>query len=141
MRDLAVLPADGGDSLTDLRVQRERPDLFGNLGSDANASRVTDSADEHTLGRLRETAAAGRAEAWRSGARPERAVSTRHNRLDRTVIDVDGSLTSVHSEQEQAHGRLKGGCGHHLLLAYLERDGEVLVADSCRPGNAGANSA
>ena len=63
--------------------------------------------------------------AWKVGARPER-----------TVLDVDATLTTAHSEKEEAHGNFKGGYG----LCYLDGSGEAL-AGVLRPGNAGANTA
>jgi len=56
------------------------------------------------------------------------------------VIDVDATLTTAHSDKEQAAGNFKGGYGHHPLLCYLDDTGEAL-AGILRPGNAGSNTA
>jgi DDE family transposase len=56
------------------------------------------------------------------------------------VLDLDATLTSAHSEKEQARGNFKGGYGHHPLLCYLDDSGEGL-AGVLRPGNAGSNTA
>ena len=140
LRDLVVMLADGGDCLADLGAFRDQPDLFGGVCSDSTAFRVIDSIDQECLARLRDAVAVGRARAWEIGARPERSLARWHNRPERTVIDIDASLTTAYSEKEQAHGNFKGGYGHHPLLAYLDGTGEAL-AGILRPGNAGSNTA
>jgi len=42
IRDLAVMLADGGDCLADLRAVRDQVDLFGAVASDSTAFRVID---------------------------------------------------------------------------------------------------
>ena len=72
VRDLAVMLADGGDCLADLRAVREQEPLFGTVASDATAFRVVAAiaADAALLGALREARARARANAWNAGARP-----------------------------------------------------------------------
>ena len=94
VRDLVVSLADGGDCLADLGALRDQLDLFGQVASDSTAFRAIDSIDEQCLARLAEAVAATRAQAWELGARPEL-----------TVLDVDATLTSAHSDKEQAKGR------------------------------------
>jgi hypothetical protein len=57
-------------------------------------------------------------------------------RLERTVRDVDATLTTAHSEKEEAQGSFKGGYG----VCYLDGSGEAL-AGVLRPGSAGASTA
>ncbi|MGH3267170.1 MAG: IS1380 family transposase, partial [Trebonia sp.] len=140
LRDLVVMLADGGTCLADLGAQRDQPDLYGNVASDSTAFRVIDSIDEECLGRLRAAVAVARSRAWRLGARPERPVARWHSRPERTVLDLDATLTSAHSEKEQAAGNFKGGYGHHPLLCFLDGTGEAPAA-VLRPGNAGSNTA
>ena len=140
LRDLAVMLADGGECLADLGASRDQPDLCGNVASDSTAFRVIDSIDEECLGRLRAAVALARARAWKLGARPERSRARWHNRSERTVIDIDATLTSASSEKENAAGNFKGGYGHHPLLCYLDETGEA-PAGILRPGNAGSNTA
>lgn len=140
LRDLAVMLADGGDCLADLGALRDQPDLWGHVASDATAFRVIDSVDEQCLGRLRAAVTVARARAWELGARPERSLARWHNRPERTVIDIDATLTSAHSAKEGAAGNFKGGYGHHPLLAFLDGTGEA-PAGILRAGNAGSNTA
>src|SRR6266540_3545176 len=55
IRDLAVMLADGGDCLSDLRAVRDQEPLFGKVASNATAFRVIDAiaADPRLLGALR----------------------------------------------------------------------------------------
>jgi Transposase DDE domain group 1 len=142
LRDLAVMLADGGECLADLGALRDQLDLYGNVASDATAFRVIDSIDEAGLARLRGAVAVARARAWKLGVRPQRRGEQQQEqeRPEVTVIDVDATLTTAHSDKEQAAGNFKGGFGHHPLLCYLDETGEAL-GGILRPGNAGSNTA
>jgi hypothetical protein len=131
VRDLAVMLADGGDCLADLRAVRDQAPLFGPVASDATAFRVIDriAGDRGLLGALRAARARAREHAWDAGAQPERIV-----------IDIDATLICAHSEKDGAAGTFKRGFGFHPLLAYLDESREAL-AGMLRPGNAGANTA
>ena len=138
LRDLAVMLVDGGDCLADLGAQRDQPDLYGNVASDSTAFRVIDRVDDECLARLREAVAVARARAWKLGARPQRTGTRQRPEL--TVLDIGATLTTSHSEKQEAHGNFKGGYGHHPLLCYLDQTGEA-PAGILRPGNAGSNTA
>jgi hypothetical protein len=131
IRDLAVMLADGGDCLSDLRAVRDQEPLFGAVASDTTAFRLIDAiaSEPELLEGLRGARARARARAWELGARPERIV-----------IDVDATLIGAHTEKEGAAVNFKGGFGFHPLLAYLDDSREAL-AGMLRPGNAGAHSA
>lgn len=131
VRDLAVMLADGGDCLADLRAVRDQEPLFGMVASDATAFRVIDriAGDPDLLDALRAARARAREHAWAAGAAPARIV-----------IDIDATLITAHSEKDGAAGTFKGGFGFHPLLAYLDESREAL-AGVLRPGNAGANTA
>jgi Transposase DDE domain group 1 len=131
VRDLAVMLADGGDCLADLRAVRDQQPLFGPVASDATAFRVIDriAGNPALLDALRAARARARENAWKAGARP-----------GRIVIDIDATLITAHSEKEGAAGTFKRGFGFHPLLAYLDQSREAL-AGVLRPGNAGANTA
>jgi hypothetical protein len=131
VRDLAVMLADGGDCLADLRAVRDQQVLFGPVASDATAFRVIDAiaSDPDLLDALRAARAQAREHAWQAGAAPERII-----------VDIDATLICAHSEKEGAAGTFKRGFGFHPLLAYLDCSREAL-AGVLRPGNAGANTA
>src|SRR4051812_24764881 len=68
VRDLAVMLADGGDALCDLRTLRDQPALFGPVASDATAWRVIDAiAELGFLDGLRCARAQARQRAWKLG--------------------------------------------------------------------------
>jgi hypothetical protein len=131
VRDLAVMLADGGDCLADLRAVRDQASLFGPVASDATAFRVIDAIarDPGGLERLRAAHARARERAWALIGAPERLT-----------IDLDATLISSHSEKEGAAGTFKRGFGFHPMLAYAHETGEALGGE-LRPGNAGANTA
>src|SRR5688572_5001903 len=74
VRDLAVMLADGGDCLADLRAVRDQEPLFGPVASDATAFRVIDAIarDPALLDAMRDARARARTHAWDAGAAPER---------------------------------------------------------------------
>ena len=141
LRDLAVMPADGGDCLSDLAVLREQPGLFGPVASTPTAWRVIErlARDPDGLARLRLARAHARGRAWAAGGDP--AVELL---VELLVVDVDATLVTAHSDdKEGAEGTYKHTFGFHPLLAYLDRGtapGEPL-AGILRPGNAAAGDA
>jgi len=131
VRDQAVMLADGGDCLSDLRAVRDQQPLFGPVASNATAFRVIDeiARDPVLLAAVRDARARARERAWAAGAAPARII-----------IDIDATLITSHSDKQGAAGTFKGGFGFHPLLAYLDETREALAA-VLRPGNAGANTA
>jgi hypothetical protein len=127
--DLAVMLADGGEAISDLRVLADQPVLFGEVASVATAWRTLEAIDEAVLVRIAAARAEARRAAWAAGADP-----------GFYVIDFDATLVNSHSEKEGAAPNYKHGFGFHPLMAYLDATGEGL-AGKLRPGNAGANTA
>jgi hypothetical protein len=127
--DLAVMIADGGETISDLAVLRNQPRLFGDVASHPTVWRTLEAIDEATLNRIKTARAAARARAWAAGADP-----------GFYVIDLDATLIGSHSEKEGAAPTYKRGFGFHPLLAYLDATGEAL-AGLLRPGNAGSGTA
>src|SRR5829696_6112176 len=127
IRDLAVMLADGGDCLSDLRAVRDQQPLFGPVASDTTAFRLIDRIASEPA--MLEAVRAARARAWELAAAPRRIV-----------IDVDATLIGAHTEKKGAAVNFKGGFGLHPLLAYLDESREALAA-MLRAGNAGAHSA
>ena len=131
IRDLAVMLADGGDCLSDMRAVRDQEPLFGAVASDSTAFRLVDqiASDPTLLGALRAARARAREAAWKLGVRPKRIV-----------IDIDSTLIGAHTEKEGAAVNFKGTFGFHPMLAYLDESREAL-AGMLRPGNAPAHGA
>lgn len=127
--DLAVMLADGGETISDLAVLRDQPSLFGEVASLATAWRTLEAVDDDALARINMARAHARARAWAAGADP-----------GFYVIDFDATLVTAHSEKEQAAPTYKRGFGFHPLTAYLDATGEALAA-KLRPGNAASNTA
>jgi hypothetical protein len=131
IRDLAVMLADGGDCLSDLRTVRDQEPLFGAVASDTTAFRLVDqiASDPTLLEALRVARALPRERAWELGVRPQRLV-----------LDIDSTLICAHTEKEGAAVNFKGTFGFHPMLAYLDESREAL-AGMLRPGNAPAHGA
>jgi len=131
VRDLAVMLADGGDCLADLRAVGDQAALFGAAASPSTAFRVIDriATTPGLLDGLRGAHARARERVWELAGAPERLT-----------IDLDATLITAHSEKDQAAGTYKGGYGFAPMLAYADETGEAL-AGQLRPGNAGANHA
>jgi DDE family transposase len=131
IRDLAVMLADGGDCLSDLRAVRDQQPLFGAVASDTTAFRLVDeiASEPALLEALRAARARAREAAWELGVRPQRIV-----------IDIDATLIGAHTEKEGAAVNFKGTFGFHPMLAYLDGSREAL-AGVLRPGNAPAHGA
>jgi hypothetical protein len=127
--DLAVMLADGGECVLDLKTLRGQPGLFGEVASQPTAWRLLDAIDQDMLGRLQAARAASRARAWAAGLAPAKLT-----------LDFDATLVNLHSEKERAEPTYKKGFGYHPLLVYLDQTGEAL-AGKLRPGSAGANKA
>jgi hypothetical protein len=127
--DVAVMLADGGDTISDVAVLRDQPELFGDVASHATVWRTLEAVDEPALERIKSARAQARANAWAAGADP-----------GFYVIDIDATLVGSHSDKEQATPTYKKGFGFHPLLAYLDATGEALAA-LLRPGNAGSGTA
>jgi hypothetical protein len=127
--DVAVMIADGGDTISDVAVLRDQPELFGAVASHATVWRTLEAVDDAALARIKSARAEVRAQAWAAGADP-----------GFYVIDLDATLIGAHSEKEQATPTYKRGFGFHPLLAYLDATGEAL-AGLLRAGNAGSGTA
>ena len=143
LTDVAVLLADGGETITDLAVLRHQPGLFGPVASTATAWRVLDSVDDTALDELKRARAVARERAWLlrgEAGRPVPTVRCGGVVVPGLVIDFDGSLVTCHSEKQGAAPNFKHGFGYHPLLVWLDNTSEAL-AGMLRPGNAGSNTA
>jgi hypothetical protein len=127
--DVAVTIAGGGETISELKVLRNQPALFGTVASTPTAWRTLEAVDADALDRIAKARADARAEAWAAGEDP-----------GFYVVDFDATLVTSHSEKQGAAANYKHGFGFHPLLAFLDATGEAL-AGILRPGNAGSNTA
>lgn len=127
--DVAVMLGDGGDTISDVAVLRDQPDLFGDVASHPTVWRTLEAVDTAALERIKAARAQARCRAWAAGADP-----------GFYVVDIDATLVGSHSDKEHAAPTYKRGFGFHPLLAYLDATGEAL-AGMLRPGNAGSGTA
>jgi Transposase DDE domain group 1 len=114
--DLAVSIADGGQTISDLAVLGDQPDLFGRVASIPTAWRTLEAVDAAVLEAIATARAAARARAWGEGGDP-----------GFYVLDFDGTLITSHSDKEGAASTYKRGFGFHPLLTFLDATGEALA--------------
>jgi len=119
--DLALSLAVGGDCLADVAVLRDQPGVFGAVASDPTVSRLVDTlaADAaKSLAAIDAARAVTRARVWSLAGEhaPDHAVSVD----DPTILDLDATLLTAHSDKEQAAPTFKRGYGFHPLLAFLD---------------------
>ena len=124
--------ADGYEFVSDLKVLRDQPGLFGEVASQPTAWRLLDAIDEDLLAELQAARAASRARAWAAGLAPG---------TKQVTLDFDATLVDVHTDdKEGAEPTYKKGCGFHPLFVYCDQTHEAF-AGKFRPGSAGANTA
>jgi hypothetical protein len=141
--DLAVMLADGGETIAELALLRDQREVFGPVASTPTAWRVLADIDPAALAALRTARATAREVAWLQAAETRTGIPTSRaggHDLPGLVLDLDATLVTCHSEKEQAAATYKGGFGFHPLLCFLDNTGEAL-AGLLRPGNSGANTA
>jgi hypothetical protein len=126
--DLAVSIADGGETISDLAVLRDQPDLFGMVASTPTAWRALEAVDDAALERIAVARAAARRRAWAVGGDP-----------GFHVLDFDGTLIGSHSDKQGAAATYKRSFGFHPLLVFHDATDEAL-AGILRPGNAASNT-
>ena len=125
--DVAVMLADGGETISDLGVLRHQPTLFGQVASDATAWRVLADLDDQALSRLRAARAAAREVAWAQacetrGRFPASKAAGRE--VAGLVLDMDATLVICHSEKEAAT-RTWAGRGWAATVAGLGAGGDM----------------
>jgi hypothetical protein len=135
--DLAASVADGATSISDMKVPRVRPQLFGAVASTPTAWRVLDRVSEAHLPGLQAGRAKAREAAWAAGTAPDLRQEL--------VLDIDATVVISHSEgKEGAAPTWEHTFGFHPLYCFLDRpevsSGEAL-SGLLRPGNAGSNTA
>jgi Transposase DDE domain group 1 len=140
--DVAVMLADGGQTIADLAVLRNQADLFGQVASDPTAWRVLCDLDAAALTRLRQARARARELAWaqlaetRGGLPPSMAAG---RPVPGLVLDVDASIVICHCDKQSATATWKKTFGYHPLFCFLDNTREAL-AGLLREGRAGSNT-
>jgi hypothetical protein len=140
--DLAVMLADGGETIADLAVLRNQQALFGPVASDPTAWRLLSQLDETVLAELRSARAHAREVAWAQHAEvrgdlPQPTVAGQP--VDGLVLDIDATIVICHSDKESATRTWKKTFGFHPLLCFLDNTGEAL-SGLLREGRAGSNT-
>ncbi|WP_158685417.1 transposase [Microbacterium halophytorum] len=142
--DAAIILALGGDALSDIAVLRAKTAVYSQVASDPTNSR-TIAALAGDVSRVEAAVATARRSArqaaWvRDG---EHAPGIARLPGEPVVVDLDATLTTAHSEKEDARSTFKRGFGFNPLIASVDHGqggtGEK-PAMRLRPGNAGSNT-
>ncbi|MDP9257368.1 MAG: transposase, partial [Actinomycetota bacterium] len=115
LRDVAVMLADGGDALCDVRALRDEPSLFGPVASDATAWRAIAAVDGERLDEVRRARAVAREQVWAQAGAPRRVI-----------LDIDATLITAHSDKQGAAGTFKGGYGFNPLVCFEAETREAM---------------
>jgi hypothetical protein len=138
--DVAVMLADGGETIADIDVLRHQRDVVGAVASAPTVWRALDELTPARLRRIEIARARVRRHVW-AQLRSVPASRVADRDLGATVVlDVDATLVTAHSEKEQARPTFKGGFGFHPIAVWCDNTSEWLSV-LLRPGNAGANTA
>jgi hypothetical protein len=140
--DLAVMIADGGETIADLAVLRNQADLFGPVASDPTAWRLLSDLDAAALARLRVARAQARELAWTQAAETRTGLPdsmAAGQRVPGLVLDLDASIVICHSEKQSATPTYKKTFGYHPLFCFLDGTREAL-SGLLREGRAGSNT-
>jgi len=103
--DLAVMLADGGQTISDLAVLRQQPAVFGPVASTPTAWRVLAGIGDPERSALGQARAAARELAWARAADTGRALPAARaagRDIPGLVIDLDASVVICHSEKQHA---------------------------------------
>ena len=115
LRDVAVAIASGSDCISDARVLRDQPRVFGAVASTPTMWRSLNEIDDAALALLAAARNQVREYVWEW-------IAARHGRIppsrtcygdlgETIVIRIDASLIDSHSDKERAAGTFKGGGG------------------------------
>lgn len=141
LADLAVMIADGGESICDIDVLRHQREVFGPVASDTTVWRALDEIGVAQLKRIAAARAKVRARMWAvfGGPPPARAAG-RDIGAGVVVLDVDATIVLAHSDKDGAAPTYKHTYGFHPILVTCDNTNELLAV-KLRAGNAGANTA
>ena len=129
-----VMLSGGGECCSDIEYLRAEGGLFADVCSDSTLYRtVTEDLTPEVLDEVHKGFAEVRAKVWKKLGLTKGT--------DPVILDMDATLTDVHSENKEGTGpNYKGGFGFHPMGCFADATGETL-AMKLRPGNAGANDA
>jgi hypothetical protein len=139
----SIAIAIGAMSMADIEVLGQLAPVLGAAPSDSTVRRILNLADDPMLTRIAQARARIRKHVWElieetPAGFPWLAVAGK-TLEGWTVIDMDGTLITAHSDKEKAAPTWKKGYGFHPLGAWCMNTRECLDM-LLRPGNAGSNT-
>jgi hypothetical protein len=138
----AIAIAMGATSMSEIEVMDQLAPVLGPAPSDSTVRRTLNLADDRTMTRITQARARIRKHVWEliEAASGFPWLPAGGKELTGwTVIDMDGTLVTAHSDKEGAAPTWKKGYGFHPLAAWCMNTRECLDM-KLRPGNAGSNT-
>jgi nucleotide-binding universal stress UspA family protein len=118
--DLAVMLADGGETITALAVLRDQREVFGPVAATPTAWRLLADIGPPALAALPEARATAHEIAWLQAADTRDGIpASRAGGRGLPCLVLDATLVTCHSEKEQTAATYKRGYGYHPLLCFL----------------------
>lgn len=141
LTDVAVMLADGGETISDIGVLRHQSEVLGPVASAPTVWRTLDEVTAGKRKKIRVARARTRRHVWSRlpGGVPASTCAGR-NLGSTIVLDVDATIVVTHSEKENTAPTYKRTFGYHPIGVWCDNTEEFLAA-SLRPGNAGSNTA
>ena len=90
--DLAVMLADGYEFVSDLKVLRDQPELFGEVASQPTPCACSTPSTVTCWARLQAARAASRARTWAAGLAPE---------AKQVTLDFDATMVDVRTDDQE----------------------------------------
>jgi hypothetical protein len=138
----AVAIAMGATSMADIEVLEQLAPVLGAAPSDSTVRRVLNLASDRVLLKVAQARARIRRHVWglieAAGGFPWLEIAGK-SLEGWTVIDMDATLITAHSDKENAAPTWKKGYGFHPLAAWCMNTRECLDM-LLRSGNAGSNT-
>lgn len=120
--DLAIAVADGAQTISDIAVLVDQPELFGPVASDSTCWRMLDAIGKPELAAIHRARAAARELAWAQRAEITGSACPPARAADRPlaglVIDLDATIVVCHSDKQQAVPTFKHIFGYHPMVAF-----------------------
>ncbi|AWH94673.1 IS1380 family transposase [Dietzia psychralcaliphila] len=141
LTDVAVMLADGGETISDIGVLRHQSEVLGPVASAPTVWRTLDEVTAGKRKKIQVARARTRRHVWSRlpGGVPASTCAGR-NLGSTIVLDVDATIVVTHSEKENTAPTYKRTFGYHPIGVWCDNTEEFLAA-SLRPGNAGSNTA
>jgi len=123
LTDVAVMPADGWEAISDINVLRHQSQVLGPVASAPTVWRVLDEVTPAKLKKIHTGRARTRRHVWSlleaaGGVPASKVADTDLGKV--VVLDVDATIVVTHSEKEHAAPTFKRTFGYHPIGVWCD---------------------